>query len=139
MSVTLKVRAAAVTGADGVPLMTPVEAFSDSPAGKVPVVSDQVYGVVPPEAASIVLYQAPTWPPGSEAVVMLTAVLAVLLVGDRASAPRIRVLMTAHKSPEGRESRCNISLFLSRRWALLLFRIALPASNRYCVEPLFYL
>jgi hypothetical protein len=33
----------------------PVVAFNDSPAGSVPEVSDQEYGVVPPVAASVAL------------------------------------------------------------------------------------
>jgi hypothetical protein len=41
-SVTLKVSAVALAVAVGVPLIAPVEAFSDSPAGKVPLVSAQV-------------------------------------------------------------------------------------------------
>lgn len=41
-SVTLKVRDAPETAAVGVPVMAPVDVFSDSPAGNVPLVSDQV-------------------------------------------------------------------------------------------------
>ena len=41
-SLTLKVSAAPDTAAVGVPLMAPVAVFSDSPAGNVPPVSDQV-------------------------------------------------------------------------------------------------
>jgi len=39
----------------GVPLTAPVLALRDSPAGSVPLVRDQVYGVVPPVAASMAL------------------------------------------------------------------------------------
>src|SRR6266852_447734 len=39
----------------GVPLMVPVELFSDNPPGREPTVRLQVYGVVPPEAARMVL------------------------------------------------------------------------------------
>ena len=39
----------------GVPEITPVLEASASPAGKVPAEMDQVYGVVPPVAASVVL------------------------------------------------------------------------------------
>jgi hypothetical protein len=53
-SVTLKVRDAALTAAVGVPLMTPLDERL-SPAGSVPVVSDQVYAGVPPLAARFVL------------------------------------------------------------------------------------
>ena len=41
-SLTLKVSAAPDTAAVGVPVMAPVAAFSDNPAGNVPLVSDQV-------------------------------------------------------------------------------------------------
>ena len=41
-SVTLKLIEAPDTGAVGVPVMTPVAALSDNPAGNVPLVSDQV-------------------------------------------------------------------------------------------------
>jgi hypothetical protein len=54
-SVTLKVNDVALAVAVGVPLIAPVVAFSVSPAGSVPLVNDQVYGVVPPVAASVVL------------------------------------------------------------------------------------
>ena len=39
----------------GVPEITPVLAASASPVGKVPEEMDQLYGVVPPTAASVVL------------------------------------------------------------------------------------
>ena len=39
----------------GVPVIAPELAFSDNPAGKVPTVTDQVYGGVPPVAASVAL------------------------------------------------------------------------------------
>ena len=54
-SVTLKVNDVALAVAVGVPLIAPVVAFSVSPAGSVPLVKDQVYGVVPPVAARAVL------------------------------------------------------------------------------------
>jgi hypothetical protein len=41
-SLTWKVSGVALTAAVGVPLMAPVAAFSDSPAGKVPLVNDQL-------------------------------------------------------------------------------------------------
>ena len=37
----------------GVPLITPVAASNVKPVGKLPFVIDQVYGVVPPVAASV--------------------------------------------------------------------------------------
>ena len=55
LSVTLKVSEALVTGAVGVPLITPVELFNVRPAGSVPLVRDHVYGDVPPVAVKVVL------------------------------------------------------------------------------------
>ena len=52
-SVTLKASAALATAVVGVPLITPLEEFSIRPPGNVPEVSVHVYGVVPPEAASV--------------------------------------------------------------------------------------
>ena len=49
-SVTLNVSGVAVTATPGVPLITPVDAFSDNPDGSVPPVSAQVKGVMPPAA-----------------------------------------------------------------------------------------
>ncbi len=54
-SVAMKVSDAALTAAVGVPLMSPVAGARVSPAGSVPLVKDQVYGVVPPVAVSVVL------------------------------------------------------------------------------------
>jgi len=53
-SVTLKVRGVLVTAVVGVPVIRP-EALIDNPAGSVPLVSVQLYGVVPPVAASAAL------------------------------------------------------------------------------------
>ena len=53
-SVTLKVSAVLVTGADGVPVMAPVPGFKERFAGRVPEVRDQVKGAVPPVVASVV-------------------------------------------------------------------------------------
>lgn len=52
VAVTVKPTVVAVVG---VPEITPVAAASDRPAGKDPTVTDQVKGVVPPLAASVVL------------------------------------------------------------------------------------
>ena len=56
-SVTLKVSGAADAVELGVPLIAPVDAFSERPYVEraVPLVCDHVYGVVPPVAASVVL------------------------------------------------------------------------------------
>jgi hypothetical protein len=42
-----------VPASTGVPEITPVEAFSDSPGGSDPAETVQVYGLVPPVAASV--------------------------------------------------------------------------------------
>ena len=59
-SVTLNVNGVAVSAAVGVPLMAPVEVFSVKPAGSVPEVNCQVYGLIPPVAVSVVEHEAPT-------------------------------------------------------------------------------
>ena len=51
--------------------MTPVLAFSPRPAGKVPVDTDHVRGVVPPAAANVCEYAAPMVPGGSGDVVVM--------------------------------------------------------------------
>jgi hypothetical protein len=53
----------------GVPEIAPVDATKLSPAGKVPELIDQVYGVVPPLACSAAEYPVPTVPPDNDAVV----------------------------------------------------------------------
>jgi hypothetical protein len=44
-----------VPAAVGVPAIAPELAVKDNPAGRVPELIDQVYGVVPPVAASVLL------------------------------------------------------------------------------------
>src|ERR1700741_3634941 len=53
-SVTLTVSAVAAAAAVGVPVMAPA-LVSCSPAGSAPAASDQLYGAVPPLAASVAL------------------------------------------------------------------------------------
>ena len=79
-SVTLKVSAAADTAAVGVPVMAPVAVFSDRPAGNVPLVSDHVYGVVPPDAVSVAEYAVPTLPFGNDVVVIVSVAGVVVSV-----------------------------------------------------------
>src|ERR1700683_5335265 len=72
-SVTMNVTETAVTITAGSPASTPLAAFSDKPSpGAKPLTSDQVYGAVPPVAASVADYAAPTWPEGSDVVAMDT-------------------------------------------------------------------
>ena len=52
----------------GVPVIAPVEAFSLSPAGNVPLVVVQWKGGVPPVATRVALYAVPIWPLGKELV-----------------------------------------------------------------------
>jgi hypothetical protein len=63
----------------GVPPITPV-ADKLRPAGSVPEDTHQLYGAVPPVAASIWLYAVPTVPAGREAVVIERATAAGLIV-----------------------------------------------------------
>ncbi len=84
-SVTLKLSEAPATAAVGVPVMAPVAVFSDNPAGNIPLVSDQVYGVVPPDAVSVAEYAAPTNPFGSDVVVMVSVLEAMVSVIDAAA------------------------------------------------------
>jgi hypothetical protein len=64
-----------VPAAVGVPLRTPA-ADRLRPAGSAPAETDQLYGVVPPVAASDWLYDAPIVPAGSEVVVIVGATAA---------------------------------------------------------------
>src|SRR5579885_646803 len=66
-SVTLMVTLP-LLGPAGVPVMAPVEGLIESPPGRP--VADQVYGGVPPVAASVALYGWPAVPVGSSVVVM---------------------------------------------------------------------
>ena len=53
----------------GVPEITPVETLRASPGGREPALFDQVYGLLPPFAVSVVEYGVPTLPGGSDVVV----------------------------------------------------------------------
>ena len=55
----------------GVPEITPVDEARLNPAGKAPALIDQLYGVVPPLACSVVEYAVPAVPPGSDVVVIV--------------------------------------------------------------------
>src|ERR1039457_7193101 len=77
-SVTLNVSGAAVTGVVGVPPISPVEAFSAKPAGKVPAVSCHVKATVPPVAARLWEYATPTWPLGRDVVVIVNVAAAMI-------------------------------------------------------------
>jgi hypothetical protein len=70
-SAAAKLMEVLVAAAVGVPETTPVVADNDSPAGSAPLATDQVYGVLPPVAASVAVYATPTCPAGSEVVVIV--------------------------------------------------------------------
>lgn len=70
-SVTLKPSGVLAIGVVGVPLISPVDAFSVNPAGNVPEVNCHVKAPVPPVAASICVYGTPAWPLGRDVVVMV--------------------------------------------------------------------
>ena len=73
----------------GVPLICP-EALKVRPAGRVPVLMDQLYCVFPPLAATVAEYAVFVTPPGKEEVVMCTGVaLAVIVI------PRVVVALCA--------------------------------------------
>jgi hypothetical protein len=66
-SVTLNVSCVALAAVVGVPVIAPLDE-SESPLGKAPLVRVHVYGLVPPVATRLTLYEAPTWPFGNEDV-----------------------------------------------------------------------
>jgi hypothetical protein len=77
-SVTLIVKLK-VPAVVGVPEIVPV-ADRVSPAGRAPELRLQLYGMVPPLAASVVEYAVPTCPAGTELVVICTGVTAAATV-----------------------------------------------------------
>ncbi len=52
----------------GVPVISPVLAFSESPVGSTPLLTLQWYGVTPPSAAKVAPYNVPAVPTGNEGV-----------------------------------------------------------------------
>ena len=64
----------AVSSVVGVPEMTPVPDARLKPTGKDPDARSQVYGRSPPVASTVSLYENPTYPPGMDVVVMVSAV-----------------------------------------------------------------
>jgi len=55
----------------GVPERAPLAASSEMPAGRAPAMTAQVYGAVPPVAASACEYELPAAPPGSVVPVVM--------------------------------------------------------------------
>ncbi len=78
---------------EGVPEMIP-DPLRDKPAGKTPVPTDQVYGPVPPLAASVCEYGVPAIPLGRDGVVTVTPGLTVMLKGPFALAPEVSITWT---------------------------------------------
>src|SRR5215471_12573305 len=72
---TVKFEMPAVVGA---PVIAPDDAFNDNPAGKVPVITSHVYGMVPPAATRVAEYAELTTPTGSDVVVIESAGLTVI-------------------------------------------------------------
>ena len=69
-----------VPAAVGVPEIVPLAAASVRPAGNAPELMLQLYGVVPPLAAKVVVYAVPTCAEGTELVVICTGVTAAATV-----------------------------------------------------------
>src|SRR5512146_2791252 len=64
----------------GVPETTPVVAFKVRPAGSVPLLIDQVYGVTPPVLCKVVLYAVPTVALGIVVVVITSTAGATVML-----------------------------------------------------------
>lgn len=73
---TVKLVVPAVVGA---PVIAPVEAFSDSPAGSVPAVKDQLTGATPPADCKVALYAVLEMPFGSEEVEIVRTGITMML------------------------------------------------------------
>ncbi len=79
----------------GVPLMTPLVAFRDNPAGSDPPVTVQVYGGVPPLGVKVWEYATPTSPPGRDVVVMVgSAAIVMDRVATGEMLPRLSLTVT---------------------------------------------
>ena len=61
----------------GVPVMAPVAAFNESPAGKLPAETLNVYEPLPPVALTVCEYATPTVPFGNVAGLTVIAALMV--------------------------------------------------------------
>lgn len=99
-SVTLMVKVE-VPDAVGVPVIAPDDAFKVRPAGREPVLTLHVYGVVPPVACTVAEYAVPTVPPArldveiancpAAATAMLKDWVAVLLLASCTWAVKVEV------------------------------------------------
>ena len=85
VAVTVKLLVAVVVG---VPLIAPVAAFSESPAGKLPAETVNVYEPLPPVALTVGEYAVPSAPLGRVAGFTVIAALIVTLYARAPVAPR---------------------------------------------------
>src|ERR1035441_9128616 len=79
-SVTLKVSGVAFTVVEGVPLMSPLDAFRVKPVGNVPADNCHVWAPVPPVAARVCEYATPTCPLTSQVGVIVSGAGAIVSV-----------------------------------------------------------
>ena len=92
-SVTLTVKLL-VPAIVGVPLITPVDVLRLNPAGRLPVAILQTYGVLPPAATSVCVYDRLTVPSDKEDVVIDNAEYIVIDNAWVAVAPLLSVTCT---------------------------------------------
>jgi hypothetical protein len=83
----------------GVPLITPVDETRLTPAGNVPALRLQVYGVVPPLACSVVEYPLPTVAPGSEPVITVGSEVSCRVAAALITLPTELLMATRKLSP----------------------------------------
>jgi hypothetical protein len=62
-------------------MLAPVVALSVTPAGKAPLPTDQLYGVVPPDAVHVAVYATPTWVGPVAGVQLRVRVVGATVVG----------------------------------------------------------
>ena len=98
-SVTLTVKFE-VPAVVGVPLITPVEALRERPAGKEPVRTLQARGGTPSEAVRVAEYEAPTVPSGREAVVIVGTVASPVANSEKDVTLPQTLLLTVSTGPE---------------------------------------
>ena len=98
-SVTLTVKFE-VPAVVGVPLMSPVETFSERPNGKEPVSILHARGGTPSEAVKVAEYDAPTVPSGREAVVMVGTVASPVANSEKDVTLPHTLLFTVSTGPE---------------------------------------
>src|SRR3972149_5178524 len=91
VALTVKLLVAAVVG---VPLITPVDVLRLNPAGRLPVAILQTYGVLPPAATSVCVYDRLTVPSDRDAVVIERAEYIVMEKTWVAVAPLLSVTCT---------------------------------------------